>query len=343
MRRSLLAALYTLLSASAAAAAGAALECPDSLTPDFPVKELYRCPALYRNLCQGVCGARYEDTDIREAWQLPKGERAVVCLDPSMSVIKNGSPYSEDRERHGCYTTAERHSAGGGSRTWCVQINNVYNGRKLGAYLQCAARLDPDYVPQAAGSGERHTVMLLEDGPKTLRVGSESTDNDAGSYRATGTSRVSAAQTPPGTRPVVQGAPIILSVSAAKAGDNVEDYGANPFEKRIAESKMNDALAARDQLAAAVRKYRAGHGGQPPPTLLALVPDYLKAVPEIEIPGYKKTRGMIIVQDASGGEIGGFVRDTGGWLYVPDSNSKKRGAVSFDSVKKYRGKPLYSY
>ncbi len=333
MRRYLPAVFCLFFSASAAIAAGDGLECPDHLTPDFPVKEIYRCPALYRDLCIDVCGARYENSEVREAMQLPKSERAVVCLDPSISVIKNGSPYCEDRERHACYSGIEGRSAGGGGRTWCVQLNNVYGGIKLGAYLQCAARLDPDYVPQAPGNGERHTIMLLEDGPKTLRVGSERADDDPdGSYRATGTA------------PVRNQAVFVKNITAsARQIANVEDYGANPFEKLIAESKIKDALAARGRLAAAVRKYRGDHGGQLPPDLAALVPEYLKELPEIEIPGYKKTRGMIIVREMAGGEIGGFVKDTGGWLYVADGNSKKRGAVSFDSVKRYRGKPLYSY
>lgn len=328
-----------LLSASAALAAGAELKCPLVLTPDFPLNQLYRCTALHRSLCQDVCGTRYEDFEVRNAVQLPKGERALVCLDPSISVMKNGSPYAYDRERHGCYRGIEGRPAGGGGRTWCVQLNNVYEEIKLGAYLQCAARLDPDYVPQAAGDGERHTIMLLEDAPKTLRVGSEPADDPDGSYSATGTSPVRAQA----GAPAALASPLRMIAAAANAAANVEDYGANPFEKRIAEAKMQDALTARGQLAAAVRKYKGDHNGRLPPDLSDLVPDYLKEVPEIELPGYKKTRGVVVVQEADGGELGGFVRDTGGWLYVADSTSKKRGAVSFDSVKRYRGKQLYSY
>ena len=343
MRKSLPAFVCLLLSAAAAPAAGAELDCPFSLTPDFPVKELYRCPALYRNLCIDVCGSRYEDSDVRQAMRLPKGERAVVCLDPSISVIKNGSPYSDDRERHGCFSGIEGRSAGGGGRTWCVQLNNVYDGRSLCAYLQCAGRLDPDYVPPASANGGRPTVMLLQDGPKTLRVGSERADDPDGAYSATGTSPVMDPVVMPGGATAAAGWPPKRTDTAPMAGYNIEDFGTNPFEKRIAESKMQDALAARGQLAAAVRRYRGEHGGQLPPDLTALVPGYLKELPEIEIPGYKKTRGIVVVREADGGELAGFVRDTGGWLYVADSASKKRGAVSFDSVKRYRGKPLYSY
>ena len=264
--------------------------------------------------------------------QLPKGGRALVCLDPSISVMKNGSPYSYDREKHGCYRGIEGRPTGGGGRTWCVQLNNVYEGRKLGAYLQCAARLDPDYVPQAAADGDRHTIMLLEDAPKTLRVGSELADDDQGAYRAT--------ETAPAKK---TGIFAMATAAVPRVGADVEDFGSNPFEKRIAESKMQDALAARGQLAAAVRKYRADHGGQLPPDLAALVPDYFKVLPEIEIPGYRKTRGFTVVKGAAGGEVGGSVMDTGGWLYLSDNNFKKRGAVTFDSIKLYRGKPLYSY
>ena len=332
MRKYLLVSFYALLSASAALAAGEELKCPLILTRDFPLNQLYRCTGLHRNLCQSVCGTRYENFEVRNAMQLPKGERALVCLDPSISVMKNGCPYSYDRERHGCYVGIEGRKTGGGGRTWCVQLNNVYEEIKLGAYLQCAARLDPDYVPQAAGDGERHTIMLLEDAPKTLRIGSEPADDPDGSYGATGTSRVRSPAGIPGG-----------AAAAPGAGSDVEDYGNNPFEKRIAESKMQDALAARGRLAAAVRKYKGDHGGQLPPDLAALATAYLKELPEIEVPGYKKTRGVVVVQEADGGELGGFVKDTGGWLYVADGTSKKRGAVSFDSMKKYRGKPLYSY
>jgi hypothetical protein len=331
-------ALCLFLAASAVPAAGGELQCPDTLTADFPLKELYRCTSLARSLCIDVCGSRYEDFDVREAWQLPKGEHAVVCQDPSVSVMKNGSPYADDRRRHGCYDASGKRVPGGASRTWCVQLNNEYGGRKLGGYLQCAGRLDPDYVPQPASDGENHSIMLLEDAPKTIRVGSESTGDDlSASYRP---------PSPPqaGGKPVIQGSPIIVPAAAAPApGENVEDFGANPFEKRIAQARADDALAARRQLAAAVRKYRAAHGGELPKDLLALVPDYIKAVPELEIPGYRKTRNMIVVQDTAGSDIYGFIRNTGGWLYVTDGNSHKSGAVILDSLKKYRGKPLYEY
>jgi hypothetical protein len=115
--------------------------CPQDLTKDFDVKNLYKCPALYKKICSVICGKRYDATDIRAAWQIPKGDYAVICLDNSKQDMKNGVSYSSDRKNHSCYTDAETHVAAGGARTWCIKYNDVYNGYNLGAYLQCASRL----------------------------------------------------------------------------------------------------------------------------------------------------------------------------------------------------------
>jgi hypothetical protein len=118
-----------------------AKDCPTTLTNGFDIKNLYKCPALYKKICEAICGARYDSTDIRAAWQIPEGDYAVVCIDNSNEDFKNGVSYSSDREKHGCYTSAEIHLSAGGTRSWCIKYGYVHNGQKLGAYLQCASRL----------------------------------------------------------------------------------------------------------------------------------------------------------------------------------------------------------
>lgn len=112
--------------------------CQENLTKHFDVKNLYKCQTLYKKICTTVCGNRYDKTDVRVMWP---NDYSVICLDEDTKDVKNGISYKSDRNTHGCYTNAERHLAAGGTRSWCVKYDYVYNGQKLGAYLQCASRL----------------------------------------------------------------------------------------------------------------------------------------------------------------------------------------------------------
>lgn len=112
--------------------------CEKKITKTFDAKNLYKCETLYKKICLTVCGKRYDKTDVRKMWP---NDYSVVCLDEDTKQIKNGVTYRSDRVEHGCYTDAERHIAAGGTRTWCVKYDYVYNWQKLGAYLQCASRL----------------------------------------------------------------------------------------------------------------------------------------------------------------------------------------------------------
>jgi len=116
-------------------------DCPETLTNNFDIKNLHKCPTLYKKICNEVCGSRYDTTDIRAAWQIPQGNYAVICLDNSNEDIKNGVSYESDRQKHACLDDAETHIASGGTRSWCVKYDKTYNGRNLGAYLQCASKL----------------------------------------------------------------------------------------------------------------------------------------------------------------------------------------------------------
>ena len=93
---------------------------------------------------------------------------------------------------------------------------------------------------------------------------------------------------------------------------------------------------------AAVKRYFVDHAGDFPRALSDLVPKYIKAIPEIQIPGYKKTNGVTVVTQMAGDDITGFLGDTGGFLYIAAPGAR-RGEVRIDSVKKYRGNPLYEY
>ncbi|MEI6092581.1 MAG: hypothetical protein WCQ47_02740 [bacterium] len=112
--------------------------CEKNLTNKFDAKDLYKCPTLYKKICPIVCGIRYDVVDVRSVWP---NEYAVVCLDDSIIDIKKNISYKSDREKHLCYSEAEKHIAGSGHRNWCVKYDYTYNGHQLGKYLQCASRL----------------------------------------------------------------------------------------------------------------------------------------------------------------------------------------------------------
>jgi hypothetical protein len=118
------------------------VNCPDAFSPNMGIQNIHKCPGLYNKMCSQVCGARYDTSDVRPAWQLSEDDIAVSCIDNSLEKMKNGIEFEEDRKNHGCYDgkDAEIHKSGG-SRNWCVKLNYEYMNTKLGAYFQCVSRL----------------------------------------------------------------------------------------------------------------------------------------------------------------------------------------------------------
>jgi len=103
---------------------------------------------------------------------------------------------------------------------------------------------------------------------------------------------------------------------------------------------------ARTQLTiiyAALQMYRADTEGGAPAALEELVPNYLKEIPSLEIPGYAKTNKSVVIKKMKADDISYFVRDTGGWLYVTDAGSKLYGKVFIDARTKYKDQPFFKY
>ncbi|HBA60597.1 MAG TPA: hypothetical protein DCZ92_07225 [Elusimicrobia bacterium] len=340
-------ALFPLFLAAAAGSNATAQTCPSYLTPEFPVWQLHQCPALYKKLCYSVCGPRYDESEVRGAAQLQAGEKAVLCVDFSMAMEKNGVSYASDRTRHKCFDGAQRHSAGGGTRSWCLQYNYTYKRRKLGAYLQCASRLDNSYVPGAERRDDGPRVVTLLNTPepaRSPRTGTEPTS--AGDDIDPTPSYIKYYGRPVGYQnsPVSAPEPAVSGAAAAapRVSENIEDTGANPFEKLINRSKMGDGLAQLAQLRSAIKAYYA-RNGHFPLDLHALVPDFISGIPTLEIPGYSKSFNVLMVTRLGDRDRSEYVRDRGGWIYVYDTGSKNHGAIFFNSRKRFRNKPLYNY
>jgi hypothetical protein len=125
----------------------------------------------------------------------------------------------------------------------------------------------------------------------------------------------------------------LIAAETAKAKSSVvRNYGRRAYAKNRL-SLMRTAL----------QLYYADTEGEFPASLGALVPAYLAEVPEIELPGYAKTRGVITVKSSRAPSPAGLVSDTGGWLYVTDKASPLAGKVFIDSRGKEKGKFWYDY
>ena len=112
----------------------------------------------------------------------------------------------------------------------------------------------------------------------------------------------------------------------------VKDYG----RKVLANTQMTIIRAA-------LQMYYADTEGRAPSALEELVPDYLKDIPSLEIPGYAKTRKSVVIKKMKADDISSLVHDTGGWLYVTDASSKLYGKVFIDARAKYKGQPFFKY
>jgi len=126
-------------------------------------------------------------------------------------------------------------------------------------------------------------------------------------------------------------------------GEDLNDAGGDRFEKLIFKSRVGSALGSLSSVRSSLMIYYGDTEGNFPPDLQTLVPAQADSIPELNIPGHSKTNKVTVVKVLKGDNIGKAVRNTGGWLYIADKNSKLWGELRIDSVKLYKGKPLYEY
>ena len=94
----------------------------------------------------------------------------------------------------------------------------------------------------------------------------------------------------------------------------------------------------------ALRMYFVDNGiNDFPANLKELVPAYIKEIPELDLPGYKPTRKVTVVNKMKGDDIAVLVKDTGGWIYVADKTSKHYGEVFIDAKIDYKGEPFFRF
>lgn len=112
-------------------------------------------------------------------------------------------------------------------------------------------------------------------------------------------------------------------------------------------------LLARAQVAAAraeLRKMRAlllayysDGDGKYPGTPAELIPDYIPALPELQLPWHAKTGALALVGGTGRGPAEAAA-DSGGWLYFTDPGSAYFGMLILDcSHKDENGVELYAY
>ncbi len=104
-------------------------------------------------------------------------------------------------------------------------------------------------------------------------------------------------------------------------------------ELALMREKAAAARALRDlaRLRRALQDFFADKGGRWPAALDELVPDYLPAIPALDLPGHEPSSS---VKYAEGGPLGddpaAAVSDSGGWLYFSGQASDNLGLVLID-------------
>lgn len=102
-----------------------------------PVIALVQVKELHRTLCMNLCGARYDYSEMRNAFQTAP-DPALVCIDGNADLYKNNMIMETSRHPDIC---TEVH--GGSKGAWCIAYNKTYQGRNYGAYVQCVGLLPP--------------------------------------------------------------------------------------------------------------------------------------------------------------------------------------------------------
>lgn len=138
-----------------------------------------------------------------------------------------------------------------------------------------------------------------------------------------------------------EGAPALVITAP---GEDLNEAGGDRFEKLRIKSRLGSAMGSLSYIRSSLQIYYGETEGTFPPDLQTLVPNPAKAIPELDLPGYSKTNKVTLVKSIKGENVSKAVKNTGGWLYIADkTNLKLWGEVRIDSVKIYKGKPLYEY
>lgn len=100
--------------------------------------------------------------------------------------------------------------------------------------------------------------------------------------------------------------------------------------REAAAAAMANSLVAR--LRQAVQRFHFDSDGTRfPKSLQELVPDYIDAVPELNLPWHGRTDAVTLVNTSKfDKDFSKAVTDTGGWLYFSDPKSDNRGMLIID-------------
>ena len=166
------------------------------------------------------------------------------------------------------------------------------------------------------------------------RVGTESTDDESPAPRTQRKKTGAAVPLPAGGQSGrVQG--------PSAGGEDLSNPSGDRFEALHKRAKVGAALGSLSSVRSSLMIYYGDTEGSFPPDLQTLVPKWADAIPEIEIPGYAKTNKVTIVKVLKTMNLRKVIKNTGGWLYIADPKSNRWGDVVIDSIKIYKGKPLY--
>lgn len=116
-------------------------------------------------------------------------------------------------------------------------------------------------------------------------------------------------------------------------------------QERDSQNKTRLARAEEDLagMRSAIALYYSDLEGKYPASPAGLVPKYLPALPELELPAHTKTAAVELTA-AAGPDIAKAVTDTGGWLYFANPVSQNFGMLILNcSHKNDKGTELYKY
>ncbi|HNT97393.1 MAG TPA: hypothetical protein PKK31_03890 [Elusimicrobiales bacterium] len=128
---------------------------------------------------------------------------------------------------------------------------------------------------------------------------------------------------------IAAGTPRALPAAAGEA------LGAELTRMRDREAS---ARALRDlaRLRRALQDFFADKGGSWPASLDELVPDYLPAIPVLDLPGHGPSASVTYARGRlHDGDPAAAVTDSGGWLYFSDPASVNRGLALIDCSHEY--------
>lgn len=128
----------------------------------------------------------------------------------------------------------------------------------------------------------------------------------------------------------------------AKVKDALGEQIAGDMARR--EKELEDAARAAaakkalQDLRAALQVYYGANGGKYPADLAALAPGRIPAIPELWLPGHKKTSDVKIIDSKKyDKDLAGAVTDSGGWLYFSNPGSSSHGLLVINCSHKDQG------